>query len=126
MAILSGCDYLENIQGLGIKTAHRLMRKYKTAEKVVRFLRLEGQLKIPKDYERELRRAELTFQHQRVFCPVTRKLVHLEPLPEHMTVEASTSESMRFVGPCVAYRPCRQIRSKPFPNDYAICQESFA
>lgn len=34
MAILSGCDYLESIQGLGLKTAYRLMRKYKTAEKV--------------------------------------------------------------------------------------------
>jgi 5'-3' exonuclease len=34
MAILSGCDYLESIQGVGLKTAYRLLRKYKTAEKV--------------------------------------------------------------------------------------------
>ena len=34
MAILSGCDYVESIVGLGLKTAYRLMRKYKTAEKV--------------------------------------------------------------------------------------------
>jgi len=34
MAILSGCDYLDSIVGLGLKTAYRLMRKYKTAEKV--------------------------------------------------------------------------------------------
>jgi exonuclease-1 len=34
MAILSGCDYAGSIVGLGLKTAYKLMRKYKTAEKV--------------------------------------------------------------------------------------------
>lgn len=99
MAILSGCDYLDSISGLGIKTSHRLMRKYKTAEKVIRFVRLEGQLKVPKDYEMESRRAELTFLHQRVFCPETEKLVHLHDLPSHL-LEAERDE-MRFIGPYV-------------------------
>lgn len=34
MAILSGCDYLESVPGMGLKTAFKLMRKYKTADKV--------------------------------------------------------------------------------------------
>lgn len=34
MAILSGCDYLENIPRLGLKTAHRLVRKHKMIDKV--------------------------------------------------------------------------------------------
>ena len=34
MAILSGCDYLDSVAGLGLKTAHKLLRKYKTPEKV--------------------------------------------------------------------------------------------
>ena len=34
MAILSGCDYLENIPRLGLKTAHRLVRKHKNVDKV--------------------------------------------------------------------------------------------
>ncbi|RUS16027.1 PIN domain-like protein [Endogone sp. FLAS-F59071] len=34
MCILSGCDYLPSIPGMGLKTAHKLLRKYKTAEKV--------------------------------------------------------------------------------------------
>lgn len=34
MAILSGCDYLENIPRLGLKTAHRLVRKHKVIDKV--------------------------------------------------------------------------------------------
>lgn len=32
--ILSGCDYIDSINGIGIKTAHKLLRKYKTVEKV--------------------------------------------------------------------------------------------
>ncbi|GAA5997792.1 uncharacterized protein JCM10292_006818 [Rhodotorula paludigena] len=94
MAILSGCDYLDSIPGLGLKTAYRLLRKYKTAEKVVQFVRLEGQLTVPRDYLAEFRRAELTFLHQHVFDPVTRSLTHLNPLPEGMTLE-----QLPFIGP---------------------------
>lgn len=36
MCILSGCDYLQNIPKMGLKTAHRLVRKYKQVEKVCR------------------------------------------------------------------------------------------
>lgn len=117
MAILSGCDYLDSIPGLGLKTAYRLLRKYKTAEKVrmpptflllitradelfrsqvVQFVRLEGQLTVPRDYLAEFRRAELTFLHQHVFDPVTRSLTHLNPLPEGMTLA-----QLPFIGPCV-------------------------
>lgn len=38
MAILSGCDYLENIPRLGLKTAHRLVRKHSVIEKVYSYL----------------------------------------------------------------------------------------
>ncbi|GAA5959865.1 hypothetical protein JCM3765_000626 [Sporobolomyces pararoseus] len=93
MAILSGCDYLESIQGLGLKTAYRMMRKYKTAEKVIQFVRLEGQLTVPRNYLDEFRRAELTFLHQHVFDPVERELVHFSPLPE-----GKTAADMPFVG----------------------------
>lgn len=34
MAILSGCDYLASIRGIGLKTAHRLLKKYKTIDQV--------------------------------------------------------------------------------------------
>ncbi|BGP15941.1 hypothetical protein JCM10213_003628 [Rhodosporidiobolus nylandii] len=95
MAILSGCDYLDSVVGLGLKTAYRLMRKYKTAEKVIQFVRLEGQLTVPRTYLDDFRRAELTFLHQHVFDPVQRKLIHLHPLPEGM----NAAEHLPFIGP---------------------------
>lgn len=34
MAMLSGCDYLPSIPGIGLKKAHRMLRRYKTVDKV--------------------------------------------------------------------------------------------
>ncbi|EEP81330.1 predicted protein [Uncinocarpus reesii 1704] len=87
MCILSGCDYLPNIPGLGLKTSYRNLRKYKTVERVVKMVQYGGQTRVPSNYLEEFRRAELTFLHQRVFCPRARKLVTLNPLPHHIQGE---------------------------------------
>src|ERR1700761_2287761 len=50
MAILSGCDYLDNIGKMGLKTAHRFIRSHKTVDRIVRALQFEGQYKVPPDY----------------------------------------------------------------------------
>jgi exonuclease-1 len=64
---------------------------------VIQFIRLEGQLSVPRTYLDEFRRAELTFLHQHVFDPVERKLVHLHALPEGMGLE-----DLPFIGPYVS------------------------
>ncbi|PWZ00127.1 hypothetical protein BCV70DRAFT_200289 [Testicularia cyperi] len=93
MAILSGCDYLPSIVGMGLKNAHRLLRRYKTVDKVIQAVRLEGKMRVPPTYAREFRKAELTFVHQRVFDPQTQRLVTLTPLPE-----GTTDEMLPFIG----------------------------
>lgn len=82
MAILSGCDYLPSIPGIGLKTAWSLLRKHKTAEKVVRAVRLEGKKEIPKDYLQSMKLVEKVFLHQRVYDPKTERLVHLTEIPD--------------------------------------------
>ncbi len=77
MAILSGCDYLASIPGVGLKTANNLLRKWKSAEQVVRAIALEGKKTVPVGYWKKFRLAEMCFLHQRVYCPLTEKLVHL-------------------------------------------------
>ncbi|OJD24623.1 hypothetical protein ACJ73_04010 [Blastomyces percursus] len=94
MCILSGCDYLANLPKMGLKTAYRNVRKYKTVEKILKMLQFEGNgTRVPPQYLEDFKRAELTFMHQLVFCPLARKLVTLSPLPEHMSLD-----SMPFVG----------------------------
>jgi len=93
MSILSGCDYLANINNMGLKTAYRMVRKHKTIEKVVRMLQFDGKFHVPKDYLESFYQAELTFLHQRVYCPRTRSLV-LHTQPEHPIDE----DKMPFIG----------------------------
>lgn len=84
MAVLSGCDYIPSIQGVGLITSAKLMRKHKSVEKVLQFLRLEGVKRIPKGYIDDFRIAELAFQYQRVYDPRTQRLVHLGEPPEDL------------------------------------------
>jgi len=80
MAILSGCDYLASIKNMGLKTAYRLIRKHKTVEKVLRMLQFDGSLRVPDGYLSAFYQAEFTFLHQRVYCPISEKIVlHTEP-----------------------------------------------
>lgn len=104
MCILSGCDYLAPLGGLGIKTLHKYFLKYKTLDRVLYALRREANKLISQEYETEFLKAELTFQHQRVFCPIERKIVPLNPIPAdiHGTLELETEESfdnLDFLGP---------------------------
>ncbi|CAE7169948.1 unnamed protein product [Rhizoctonia solani] len=82
MAMLSGCDYIDSLPGLGLKTAHKLLRKWKTAEKVIQAVRMDGSYKMPKGYLESFRIAELAFLHQRVYDPISQKLTHLGPPPD--------------------------------------------
>lgn len=82
MSILSGCDYLPSIPGIGLKTAWTLMRKHKTVENVIRAVRLEGKKDVPKGYLHAFRLAEKVFLHQMVYDPGEERLVHLTQLPD--------------------------------------------
>ncbi|KAJ6487742.1 exodeoxyribonuclease 1 [Mycena sanguinolenta] len=77
MAILSGCDYLPSIPGIGLKTACSLLRRWKTVEQVLRAVAMEGKKSIPRKYLQKFRLAEKCFLHQRAYDPLQQKLVHL-------------------------------------------------
>ena len=80
MAILSGCDYLPSIPGVGLKTAWTLLRKHKTAENVIRAIKMEGKKEVPSGYLKAFKLAETVFLHQRVYDPVLGTLLHLTDL----------------------------------------------
>ncbi|KAG6861398.1 hypothetical protein C0995_000527 [Termitomyces sp. Mi166 len=87
MAILSGCDYLPSIPGIGLKTACMLLRKHKTAERVVKMIQLEGKKTVPRKYISNFNLANKCFQHQRVYCPLEEKLVYLTEVDADWTEE---------------------------------------
>ncbi|PHH76298.1 hypothetical protein CDD82_4060 [Ophiocordyceps australis] len=92
MAIMSGCDYLEGLSNIGLKTAHRLLRKCKTVERTIRLLQLGGK-RISDNYLAHFQKADLTFLHQWVYCPKRKELVHLTPLEG-----SRKAEEMPFIG----------------------------
>ncbi|ADV20650.1 Exonuclease, putative [Cryptococcus gattii WM276] len=98
MAMLSGCDYLDSIPGIGIKTAHRLMRRFNSVEKLLQHIRLEGTYLIPPTYLSDFAQAELAFLYQRVYDPSLGRLVHLNPLPPTTTGFQLGEEGEKWVG----------------------------
>ncbi|KAJ7389055.1 Rad2 nuclease [Desmophyllum pertusum] len=94
MCILSGCDYLPSIKGIGLQTAIKLLRKSSSVKKLIRSLRLEAKMYVPEDYEEGFKQAEETFLHQLVFDPVSMKLVPLNELPDGLQ-----PGDLEFAGP---------------------------
>lgn len=93
MCILSGCDYLANIPKMGLKTAYRSIRKYRTVERALQMMQFDAQYKVPADYLTNFKQAEHTFLYQRVFCSTAQRLVTLTT-PE----EGINLEEMPFIG----------------------------
>ncbi|CAM1504247.1 Fc.00g018380.m01.CDS01 [Cosmosporella sp. VM-42] len=103
MAIFSGCDYLDGLPGVGLKTAYRMMRKTKAPERVVKMVQFQGK-RVSENYLVRFYQAELTFLHQWVFCPEKKELVHLTELDG-----TRTAEEMPFIGAPVEKEIARAV-----------------
>ncbi|KAK9355672.1 hypothetical protein V1523DRAFT_404310 [Lipomyces doorenjongii] len=88
MAIFAGCDYTPGIPNIGLRKAHMYLRRYKSADRALKFMRLEGKITVPPGFMADFERADKTFQYQRVFCPIQQKVVMwnepVDPLPEQL------------------------------------------
>lgn len=105
MAMLSGCDYLPSIPGIGLKTAWGLLKKHGTVEKGVKAIMLEGKKSVPRRYIEDFKLAEKVFLHQRVYDPQNERLVYLsEPPGDLLSTEVEmyigrySRFQIRFVG----------------------------
>lgn len=92
-AMLSGCDYIDGVRGVGLKTASKYLRKWGTLERALRAIRMDGKC-VEKDWEARMRKAEAGFLHQRVWDPIKEEIVHLSP-PD---METWNEEKDKYVG----------------------------
>ncbi|KAG0539643.1 hypothetical protein BDA96_03G339700 [Sorghum bicolor] len=92
MCILSGCDYLPSLPGMGVKRAHALIQKLKCHEKVIKHLRY-GAVSVPPQYEEDFKKAIWAFKFQRVYDPATEDIIHLSSVPHDLI------EDLEFLGP---------------------------
>ncbi|NXI39674.1 EXO1 Exonuclease, partial [Galbula dea] len=81
MCILSGCDYLSSIHGIGLAKACKLLKLANNPD-IIKVIKKMGQylkmnITVPEEYIQGFTRANNTFLYQLVFDPVKRKLVPL-------------------------------------------------
>ncbi|CAM8900394.1 unnamed protein product [Rhodiola kirilowii] len=92
MCIMSGCDYLQSLPGMGLKKAHALIKKFKSYDKAIKHLRYSN-VTIPPMYEESFKKAIWTFQYQPIYDPTIEDIVHLTELPQNM------DNDLDFLGP---------------------------
>ncbi|KAJ1614767.1 exonuclease i/din7p-like [Cryptosporidium canis] len=89
--ILTGCDYVKSPQGVGIKTAMRLVQDCNAdLERIILQLKELGK-NVPISYSTDVQKAIITFFHQTVFDPLEGKMVPLSNsgIPKS-SIEANT------------------------------------
>lgn len=92
MCILSGCDYLPSLPGIGLSKACKFILKntdcdiYNALSRIASYLNMKS-LVVTKEYRDGFLRALVTFKHQMVYCPIKRQQVRLYSPPSHVTDE---------------------------------------
>lgn len=98
MCILSGCDYVESLPGIGLAKACKFMLKteesdmMRALDKIPAYLNMR-QLTVTEEYKLRVLKANATFQHMVVYDPRLRKQVRMYDPNEIGTDEALCSNA---------------------------------
>ncbi|NXE89578.1 EXO1 Exonuclease, partial [Menura novaehollandiae] len=100
MCILSGCDYLSSIHGIGLAKACKLLKLANNPD-IIKVIKKMGQylkmnITVPEEYIQGFTRANNTFLYQLVFDPVNRKLVPLNAYGDDIEPETLTYAGRHF------------------------------
>ncbi|XP_032911569.1 exonuclease 1 [Catharus ustulatus] len=100
MCILSGCDYLPSIHGIGLAKACKLLKLANNPD-IIKVIKKMGQylktnITVPEEYIQGFTRANNTFLYQLVFDPVNRKLVPLNAYGDDIDPETLTYAGRHF------------------------------
>jgi hypothetical protein len=88
LCVLSGCDFLPNVRGIGIKKAHALVARHRSIKATLAVMHGDRKIAMPTDYDRNFQRAYWTFCHARVYDPQLRRLRPLTPMPAELEGDA--------------------------------------
>ncbi|XP_034125471.1 exonuclease 1 [Drosophila guanche] len=90
MCILSGCDYLDSLPGIGLAKACKFMLKTEqddmriALKKIPSYLNM-SKLEVDDDYIENFMKAEATFKHMFIYNPLQRRMERLCALEEYST-----------------------------------------
>lgn len=95
ICILSGCDYINSIKGVGIITAYEKLKELGTVESFVNHM-IALNKNVPTDYLSEFEKAKATFLHHIVYNPLTMKRQFLNE-PKYCYEFLGTLENLPFI-----------------------------
>ncbi|XP_051470534.1 exonuclease 1 [Apus apus] len=100
MCILSGCDYLASIHGIGLAKACKLLKLANNPD-IIKVIKKMGQylkmnITVSEEYIEGFTRANNTFLYQLVFDPVNRKLVPLNAYGDDVDPQALVYAGRHF------------------------------
>lgn len=78
ICILSGCDYVPSVRGVGLSVAHKKLELHGSIRAVVEDLRRSAK-EVPEDYLAAFASAKLTFLHHIIYDPRAGARAHLYP-----------------------------------------------
>lgn len=87
MCILSGCDYLDNLPGIGLSKARKFMTMTeeddmkRALRKIPSYLNMK-KLTVTDEYIDAFQKAEATFKFMFVYDPIKREMLRLNPIDE--------------------------------------------
>ncbi|XP_011860942.1 PREDICTED: exonuclease 1 isoform X2 [Vollenhovia emeryi] len=90
ICILSGCDYLPSLPGIGLGKARKFITRntdrniHRALTRIASILNMKS-LVVTQEYRDAFILADITFKHQLVFCPLQRKQVRLNRPPVDVT-----------------------------------------
>jgi len=130
---LSGNDYIDNLKNVGIKTAYKIVNKYKTIANVVKALRVPGMplssLSIDeiKDYLRKLLNAINVYKYQTIFCPLASKMMALNPYEFLLDNNAigNLNDNMNYIPGARVGVSCQQGIATRMAKDDGVSNRDF-
>lgn len=109
ICILSGCDYLDNLPGIGLSKAKKFITMTEETDmkkallKIPSYLNMK-KLEVPEEYIEEFLKAEATFKHMFVYNPLKREMLRLNPIDDNDPMIEYCSNAGKLLQPSVAYQ----------------------
>ncbi|KAM0681570.1 hypothetical protein GINT2_000083 [Glugoides intestinalis] len=128
ICILSGCDYLDSIKGVGLITAHEKLKELGTLESFVTHMASRKKT-IPNDYFELFWKAKATFLHHIVYNPYTSKRQFLsEPTTMHSFLGTLEDIQMKIMNRSVSrhFKPVTLKKSVSENSEECSCSEELS
>ncbi|CRL07046.1 CLUMA_CG019983, isoform A [Clunio marinus] len=109
ICILSGCDYLDNLYGVGLAKAKKFMMLTEEEDMKRALLKIPSYLNMKKltitdEYIEGFLKAEATFKYMFVYDPLKREMLRLNPIDDNDPELAYCSNAGELLEPEIAYQ----------------------